>query len=258
MKKPKLLILDGGGTVWDSMEVLYQSYLWAFEKMGIKKEKFPLSSKEANLLSALKDFNTEDKKARGFLAIYLLGKTAKDFIEANNPNQKLLEIVEETKKKFPEFEKMNRKLGDFLEEYLYQVFDDSKYPLCKNVKKSLEIFKNDLKLNMALVSNRKRISTLRILKSHNLFSYFDVILAKEDQPKPKPDPGGVLKAIKFFSLKPEGCLFIGDSTVDIISAKLAGIKCVGVLTGMADRKFLKKAKADLIVSTLMDLVKKLK
>lgn len=258
MKKLKLLILDGGGTVWDSMEVLYQSYLWAFEKIGIKKEEFPLSLKEANLLSALKDFNGEDEKARGFLAIYLLNKTAKDFIEANDPNQKLLEIVEEAKKKSPEFEKMNRKLGNFLDEYLYQVFDDSKYPLCKNVRKSLEIFKNDLKLNMALVTNRKRISTLQILKSHNLLPYFDLILAKEDQPKPKPDPEGILKAIKFFSLKPKECLFIGDSAVDIISAKLAGIKCVGVLTGMANRKLMKKAGANLIVPSFLDLVKRLK
>ncbi len=32
---------------------------------------------------------------------------------------------------------------------------------------------------------------------------FDLILAKEDQPKPKPSPEGVIKAMEHFSAKPE-------------------------------------------------------
>jgi phosphoglycolate phosphatase-like HAD superfamily hydrolase len=76
--KIKLIILDGGGTVWDSMHVLYESYLWGFDKLGIGREKFPVSFEEANALSALKDFNTEHGKAKGFLALYLLGMKAKD------------------------------------------------------------------------------------------------------------------------------------------------------------------------------------
>lgn len=84
------------------MRVLYESYLWAFDELGC--EKFSLSMKHANILSALKDFNTEHGKAKGFLVLYLLGKNA--------------EV------------RTRRKLGDLLEKYLYEIFNDTKHSLC--------------------------------------------------------------------------------------------------------------------------------
>jgi len=258
MQKIKVVILDGGGTVWDSMHVLYESYLWAFEKLGIPREKFPLSMKHANMLSALKDFNSEHEKAKGFLALYLLGYKAEDFLKAQDPNEKLLQIVEKAKNQFSDFDRLTKKLGDLLEKYLYEIFDDTKYPLCKNAKQALKIFKEELNLKICLVSNRKRASTLRILQSHDILKYFDVVLAKEDQPKPKPNPEGVIKALSYCSAKPEQSVFIGDSAVDIISAKLANVSCIGVLTGMGDEELLKKAGANIVVETLLEAAEFLK
>ncbi len=258
MQKPKLLILDGGGTVWDSMRVLYSSYLWAFDELGIGRKNFPLSMKHANMLSALKDFNTEHGKAKGFLALYLLKKSAKDFLTAHDPNEKLLEFVEEARNKFPDFDELSEKLGNLLDKYLYEIFDDTKYPLCPGAKEALKIFKEELNLKIALVSNRKRFSTLRILRTHGIERYFDLILAKEDQPKPKPSPEGVIKAMEHFSAKPEESVFVGDSAVDIISAKLARVKCIGVLTGMGDEELLRKAGAGVIVNTLLEVAEVLK
>ena len=258
MQKFKLLILDGGGTIWDSMRVLYESYLWAFDELGISREKFPLSMKQANMLSALKDFNTEHGKAKGFLALYLLGYKAKDFLETQDPNEKLLQIVEKARTKFPDFDELSKKLGDLLDKYLYEIFDDSRYPLCKNAKQALKVFKEELNLKISLVSNRKRASTLRILQSHDILKYFDLILAKEDQPKPKPSADGVVKAMSHFSVKSDESIFIGDSAVDIISAKLAKVNCIGVLTGMGDEELLRKAGAKIVVKTLLDTAEILK
>jgi phosphoglycolate phosphatase-like HAD superfamily hydrolase len=96
------------------------------------------------------------------------------------------------------------------------------------------------------------------LKAHRIEKYFDLILAKEDQPKPKPSPEGVIKAMQHFSAKPEESIFIGDSAVDIISAKLARVPCIGVLTGMGNESILRKAGASLVVETLLDAAKMLK
>jgi phosphoglycolate phosphatase-like HAD superfamily hydrolase len=187
-----------------------------------------------------------------------LGYKAEDFLGAQDPNEKLLQIVEEARTKFPDFDELSKKLGDLLDKYLYEIFDDSKYPLCKNAKQALKVFKEELNLKISPVSNRKRASTLRILQSHDILKYFDLVLAKEDQPKPKPSPEGVIKAMTHFSAKPEESVFIGDSAVDIISAKLAKVNCIGVLTGMGDEELLKKAGASIVVETLSEAVEILK
>ena len=249
----KAVIFDGGGTIWDSMSVLYDSYIWAFEQLGLcKRNEFPYTMKECNALSSLKDFNTEHGKARGFLAVFLSGKSMQSIMEKENPNAELNRLVEEMRAKHEDFDSKAEKLGKLLTTYLYEIFDDTKYPLCKNAKPTLEKLK-ERSLKIALVSNRRKKSTLRILENHNIHELFDVIITWEDQKNPKPHPEGVMKAMQLFHVQPENCVFVGDSAVDIISAREAGVRCVGVLTGMATREILEKMGADHIINDLSEL-----
>ena len=48
-------------------------------------------------------------------------------------------------------------------------------------------------------------------------------------------------------LRPEECLMIGDTTVDILSARKAGAQSIGVLCGFGNEAELRKAGADLIL-----------
>ena len=56
------------------------------------------------------------------------------------------------------------------------------------------------------------------------------------------------------SVKPENCIYIGDSEVDIQTAANAGIPCISVNWGFKSTEFLKENGATQIVSTPTELV----
>ena len=64
----------------------------------------------------------------------------------------------------------------------------------------------------------------------------------------KPDPQGTDMIIDEMGLNKEEILYIGDSDVDIMTAKNAGVRSIGCLWGFRDEETLKNAGADIIVS----------
>ncbi len=64
----------------------------------------------------------------------------------------------------------------------------------------------------------------------------------------KPDPQGTDMIIDEMGLNKEEILYIGDSDVDIMTARNAGVKSIGCLWGFRDEETLKNAGADIIVS----------
>ena len=54
----------------------------------------------------------------------------------------------------------------------------------------------------------------------------------------KPAPDMVLKAMKQLNASPEECVYIGDSDVDLQTARNAGIPCISVLWGFRTKEFL--------------------
>ena len=58
----------------------------------------------------------------------------------------------------------------------------------------------------------------------------------------KPAPDMVHQAMK--DLKLDGCVYVGDSEVDVLTARNAGVPCLSVLWGFRDRKTLLEAGAE--------------
>ena len=56
-------------------------------------------------------------------------------------------------------------------------------------------------------------------------------------------------------MKREDCLYIGDSEVDLQTAKNAGMDCISVCWGFRDADFLKRAGATQLVHTPQELEK---
>ncbi len=69
----------------------------------------------------------------------------------------------------------------------------------------------------------------------------------------KPDPYCVYTALQELGSTPEQCIYIGDSHVDIDTAKNAGIPCICVSWGFAGRKGLSEYHPDIIVDTADEL-----
>lgn len=71
----------------------------------------------------------------------------------------------------------------------------------------------------------------------------------------KPHPQGLEEMIAYFKVAKEHCLYIGDSNVDIQTAKAAQVTSVGVLWGFREADELRKEGADYLVEDVSALEK---
>ena len=110
---------------------------------------------------------------------------------------------------------------------------------------------------MAVVSARDEIGTMRFLEQFDLAKYFDVVVTGQSAKYTKPYPDPIFFAAKQMNVKPEECLMIGDTTVDMRAGKSAGAQTVGVLCGFGEEPELLKMGAGLILkhtSLLTDIL----
>ncbi len=86
---------------------------------------------------------------------------------------------------------------------------------------------------------------------------FDYSAGVKENMKTKPSPDGVFEIMRNFNIPPENTLYIGDSEVDILTAKNAGVDCISVDWGFKSRSFLEENGANIIVSTANELYEKI-
>lgn len=106
---------------------------------------------------------------------------------------------------------------------------------------------------MSVVSARHEKSTMRFLEQFGLVKYFDAIVTGLSAPRTKPFPDPIFLAAQKMEVKPQECLMIGDTTVDIRAGKSAGAQTVGVLCGFGEEQELRDMGADLILSNTHEL-----
>jgi len=106
---------------------------------------------------------------------------------------------------------------------------------------------------LAIVSARDEKSTMRFLAQFDLAKYFDVIVTGLSAPHTKPYPDPILLAAQKLGVKPQECLMIGDTTVDMRAGKAAGAQTLGVLCGFGEEDELRQLGADLILRSTSDL-----
>ena len=87
-------------------------------------------------------------------------------------------------------------------------------------------------LDLIRPSAKTAISTNRtntigqVLKMFDLDPYFDLVVSALDVSQPKPNPESVFKIMTYFDVKPECCLYIGDSEIDAQTAFRAEVPLV--------------------------------
>lgn len=107
-------------------------------------------------------------------------------------------------------------------------------------------------IGLAVVSNKKHDFTLEII--HKYFSdRFKLVLGLRENYKAKPDPTSLLEVINEFGISKEECIYIGDSNVDIRTARNAGVKSIGVSWGFRGGEELLKEGADYLVNNVEEL-----
>jgi phosphoglycolate phosphatase len=77
----------------------------------------------------------------------------------------------------------------------------------------------------AVATNRSETMD-RVLKEHGLEGYFDLVVSSMDVERPKPYPDPLIKILEHFGIGPNNALYVGDSNLDEVAAKAAGMHFV--------------------------------
>jgi phosphoglycolate phosphatase len=109
------------------------------------------------------------------------------------------------------------------------------------------------KVPMAVLTNKPVKISVRILESLGLASYFRVIYGGNSFETKKPDPFGANKILTEFGAQPRETMIVGDSEVDVQTARNAGTIAAAVNYGFGvhDRT---QHPADIYLDKLSDLV----
>jgi len=99
---------------------------------------------------------------------------------------------------------------------------------------------------LAILSNKPERFVLGL--TEQLFPDGEISFAAGHSELPiKPDPASTLMVAGKLGVKPNECVFIGDSDVDIMTAKNAGMTSVGCSWGYRGAEVLRECGADIIV-----------
>ena len=103
-------------------------------------------------------------------------------------------------------------------------------------------------VRVGIVSNKIEVA-VRSLCDLYFAGLFDVAVGDISTRRRKPAPDGLLFAMAELGATPARSLYVGDSDVDIATARAAGIDCLSVLWGYRDRPALAAAGAATFAST---------
>lgn len=104
-------------------------------------------------------------------------------------------------------------------------------------------------IKIAVVSNKFDLAVKELCKKY--FEGFIDFAAGENESqgiKKKPAPDTVISALNEFNFAPEDAVYVGDSDVDIMTAKNSKMSCISVTWGFRDEKFLLENGATILIN----------
>ena len=110
---------------------------------------------------------------------------------------------------------------------------------------------------LAIVSN-KIDSAVKELNDRFFYPSVKVAIGERNGIKRKPAPDTVYEALKELESDPEEAVYVGDSEVDFMTAKNAGLPCLSVLWGFRSKEYLESIGAYLFADKpddILDIIK---
>lgn len=106
---------------------------------------------------------------------------------------------------------------------------------------------------LAVVSNKFYAATQELV-AHFFGDYVKVAIGEREQIRKKPAPDTVIEALRQLGADANSAVYIGDSDVDIDTARAAGMPCISVLWGFRDKDFLIQHGAETLVESPEEIV----
>lgn len=107
-------------------------------------------------------------------------------------------------------------------------------------------FLSERNIAIAVVSNKPDAQVKQLCKEY-FGTQIPVAIGQQEGVRMKPYPDSLIHAMQLLGSTAENTVYIGDSEVDIQTAKNAGIPCISVLWGFRDYDFLKKSGAKILI-----------
>ncbi|MBN2782916.1 MAG: HAD family hydrolase [Campylobacterales bacterium] len=92
---------------------------------------------------------------------------------------------------------------------------------------------------LGIVTTKTGLYSQELMEHFGLMHYFKVLIGREHIQNPKPHPEPILRALESLDSIGKEVWMIGDTKLDLISAKEANVNSIGVLSGYDDEKTLK-------------------
>ena len=109
---------------------------------------------------------------------------------------------------------------------------------------------------LAVVSNKMMAATQELIR-HFFPDIIEVAIGEHEAEgiRKKPAPDTVQAALRQLGVGEEGAVYVGDSDVDIMTARNSDLPCISVLWGFRDRDFLLQHGAETFVSTPQEILR---
>lgn len=112
-------------------------------------------------------------------------------------------------------------------------------------------------ISIAVLSNKPHERTVENIETVFGKGYFDIVAGEQPGIPKKPDPAGVKRILDQLNVRPEECLYFGDTGTDMKTGKNAGLITVGVEWGFRGREELERFHPDYIISHPMEILEKI-
>ncbi len=143
-------------------------------------------------------------------------------------------------------------LSYFKEHYALHMYD--KTGPYENIPEMLDSLKSK-GYKLAVVSNKFDAAVKELCKRY-FDGYIEVAIGENEAEgiKKKPAPDTVIKALGMLGCTKDEAVYVGDSEVDVHTAKNSGMKCISVLWGFREKEFLESEGACIFANTAAELV----
>ncbi|XHH10425.1 MAG: HAD family hydrolase [Candidatus Bathyarchaeia archaeon] len=108
-----------------------------------------------------------------------------------------------------------------------------------------------IRLGLCTINSQKAANN--ILQRFQIAGFFDAVVPRDQVKRVKPNPEHFEATLKALKAHPENTLVIGDSIVDMQSAKDIKAVAVGIPTGTAKMEQLTRSGANYIITAISDL-----
>lgn len=119
-------------------------------------------------------------------------------------------------------------------------------------------FLKENKIKAAVVSNKPHQQALDNIAGVFGDGIFDLVTGEKEGVNRKPDPAAVFNTMKALGVKPEECLYLGDTDTDMKTGLAAGADTVGVTWGFRDRVELESFHPQFVVDAPEEVIKIIK